>query len=123
MSRFLKHIFICNNKRDEDDPRGCCTLRGSEDLLNYLKGRVHEMGLKGKVRINKAGCLDACQYGPSIVVYPDDVWYSANGTHWQELPDTPWNPRHAASVFVFDDALWIVAGNNMEKDVWKLVRT
>ena len=77
MSRFLKHIFICNNKRDEDDPRGCCTLRGSEDRLNYLKGRVHEMGLKGKVRINKAGWLDACQYGPSIVVYPDDVWYSA----------------------------------------------
>ena len=53
----------------------------------------------------------------------NDVWYSANGTHWQELPDTPWTPRHAASVFVFDDALWIVAGNNMEKDVWKLVRT
>ena len=77
MARFQKHLFICNNKRDEDDPRGCCTLRGSEDLLIYLKGRVHEMGLKGKVRINKAGCLDACQYGPSIVVYPDDVWYSA----------------------------------------------
>ena len=35
-----------------------------------------EVGLKGKVRINKAGCLDACQYGPSLVVYPDDVWYS-----------------------------------------------
>ena len=34
------------------------------------------MGLKGKVRINKAGCLDACEYGPSMVVYPDDVWYA-----------------------------------------------
>ena len=37
--------------------------------------RVHEMGLKGKVRINKAGCLDAWAHGPAIVVYPDDVWY------------------------------------------------
>ena len=41
-----------------------------------MKGRVHEMGMKGKVRVNKAGCLDACAQGPSMVVYPDDVWYA-----------------------------------------------
>lgn len=76
MSRFQKHIFICNNERKADDPRGCCVGRGSLDLLDYAKTRVHEMGLKGKVRVNKAGCLDACQYGPALVVYPDDVWYS-----------------------------------------------
>ena len=52
-----------------------------------------------------------------------DVWYSADGENWQELPSTPWKPRHAASVFVYADALWMVAGNNMESDVWKLVRT
>lgn len=52
----------------------------------------------------------------------NDVWYSADGEHWEELPGTPWAKRHAASVFVFDNALWIVAGNNMESDVWKLVR-
>ena len=76
MSRFIKHIFVCNNQRPADDPRGCCSARGSVDLLDYLKKRVHESGLKGKVRVNKAGCLDACQYGPSLVIYPDDVWYS-----------------------------------------------
>jgi len=76
MARFQKHIFICNNEREIDDPRGCCVGRGSLDLLDYAKGRVKEMGLKGKVRVNKAGCLDACQYGPTLVVYPDDVWYS-----------------------------------------------
>jgi hypothetical protein len=52
----------------------------------------------------------------------NDVWYSADGSTWHELPDTPWAPRHAASVFVHDDALWMVAGNNMESDVWKLTR-
>jgi hypothetical protein len=52
-----------------------------------------------------------------------DVWYSENGKDWTELPDTPWKPRHAASIFVHDDHLWMVAGNNMESDVWKLVRT
>src|SRR5262249_23696332 len=52
----------------------------------------------------------------------NDVWYSADGVNWYELPNTPWRPRHAASVFVHDDALWMVAGNNMESDVWKLRR-
>ena len=75
MGRFQKHIFICNNQRKEDDPRGCCASRGSLDLLDHLKQRVHKCGLKGKVRVNKAGCLDACEYGPTLVVYPDDVWY------------------------------------------------
>lgn len=76
MSRFQKHIFICNNQRKPDDARGCCASRGSLDLLDHAKGRVHDLGLKGKVRINKAGCLDACQHGPAMVIYPDDVWYS-----------------------------------------------
>ncbi len=52
----------------------------------------------------------------------NDVWSSADGANWEEMPNTPWKPRHAASVFVFQDALWMVAGNNFESDVWKLVR-
>ena len=76
MGRFQKHLFICNNQRKEDDPRGCCASRGSVDLLDHLKKCVHASGLKGKVRINKAGCLDACEHGPTMVVYPDDVWYA-----------------------------------------------
>ncbi len=67
MGRFQKHIFICNNQRKEDDPRGCCTARGSVELMDYLKQRVHDSGLKGKVRVNKAGCLDACAHGPTMV--------------------------------------------------------
>jgi hypothetical protein len=49
-----------------------------------------------------------------------DVWHSPDGVNWHELPDTPWAARHAASVFVFRDALWLVAGNNMFPDVWRL---
>lgn len=51
-----------------------------------------------------------------------DVWYSDDGERWTEVPDTPWKERHAASVFVFQDALWMVAGNHMGRDVWKLVK-
>lgn len=52
----------------------------------------------------------------------NDVWYSADGAHWTELPNTPWKPRHAASLVVHKDALWMIAGNNMQPDVWRLVR-
>ena len=76
MSRFQKHIFICINERKTDDKRSCCTSRGSLDLLDYIKGRIYKSDLKGKVRVNKAGCLDACAQGPILVVYPDAVWYA-----------------------------------------------
>ena len=76
MPRFQKHIFICNNKRTKNAPRGSCSERGSDDLLDYAKKRVHELGLKGEIRVNKAGCLAACAHGPAMVIYPDDVWYS-----------------------------------------------
>jgi hypothetical protein len=52
----------------------------------------------------------------------NDVWYSPDGSNWYEVPNTPWAPRHASSAFVHDGALWLVVGNNMESDVWKLVR-
>lgn len=51
-----------------------------------------------------------------------DVWYSPDGITWTEVPDTPWAPRHAASVFVFRGALWVVTGNNMISDVWRLAK-
>jgi len=52
-----------------------------------------------------------------------DVWYSADGQTWLELPNTPWAARHASSIFVHQDALWVVTGNNMTSDVWKLTRS
>ena len=52
----------------------------------------------------------------------NDVWHSADGVTWHEVPKTPWATRHAASVFVHDGSLWMVAGNNMQSDVWRLGR-
>ena len=76
MSRFQKHIFVCINERKIEDKRGCCSSKGALNLLSHLKGRVHEMGLKNRIRVNKAGCLDACSQGPTVVIYPDEVWYA-----------------------------------------------
>lgn len=72
---FEKHVFVCTNLRAEGHVRGCCDGRGSVDLLFRLKKLVKERGLKGRFRINKAGCLDHCEHGAAMVVYPEGVWY------------------------------------------------
>jgi len=75
MSKYDYHIFVCENVRDENDPRGSCGQRGSHNLRALLKQRIAELGLKARVRANSAGCLNACAQGPSIVIYPQGVWY------------------------------------------------
>ena len=69
------HVFCCTNRRPAGHPRGSCADKGSEDLRDYMKNRAKELGLK-KVRINSAGCLDRCELRPSVVIYPEGVWYS-----------------------------------------------
>ena len=69
------HFFICQNQRPDGHPRGCCLSNGSDKLLNYMKARVKELGIQN-IRVNKSGCMDQCEKGPVMVVYPQGVWYS-----------------------------------------------
>ena len=73
---YRKHVFMCTNEREEGHPRGCCKEKGSEDVRNYMKAKAKSLGLKD-VRINASGCLDRCELGPSVVVYPEGVWYTS----------------------------------------------
>jgi (2Fe-2S) ferredoxin len=75
MAKFQRHLFVCTNERAGSDPRGCCAFKGSAALAEGLKQRVHALGLKRIVRVNKAGCLDQCAHGATLVVYPEAVWY------------------------------------------------
>jgi len=75
MPPFERHIFICINERPTDHPRGCCSAKGSQALRDLFKEEVKKRGLKGKVRANAAGCLDCCEQGPTVVIYPEGVWY------------------------------------------------
>lgn len=76
MSYYARHVFFCCNQRDAG--RVCCGDKGASELRDYAKRRVRELGLAGagRVRINQAGCLDRCEEGPCIVVYPEAVWYT-----------------------------------------------
>lgn len=73
--RFERHIFVCINDRGAGNPKGCCASKGGAEVAEALKVAAHQRGLKGRVRVNKAGCLDACQDGVSAVVYPAGIWY------------------------------------------------
>jgi (2Fe-2S) ferredoxin len=76
MSYYRHHVFFCCNRRD--DGRPCCDARGASGMRDHAKRRVKELGLAGVdgVRVNQAGCLDRCEEGPCIVVYPEAVWYT-----------------------------------------------
>lgn len=76
---YRAHVFCCVNERPEGHARGSCARRGSVRLRDYMKARAKVLGLND-VRINAAGCLDRCELGPSIVIYPEGVWYRAEST-------------------------------------------
>lgn len=71
---FAFHVFACVNRRPDGHKRGSCAARGAERLRDYMKARAKELGIR-QVRINSAMCLDRCELGPCVVVYPEGVWY------------------------------------------------
>jgi len=75
LAPFERHVFVCQNVRPEGAPRPSCTPDGKGELLPELKKFAKAAGLEGAIRINKAGCLDQCEHGPVMVVYPEAVWY------------------------------------------------
>lgn len=71
---FEAHVFVCCNRRPDGHRRGSCAAKGSEALRDYMKARAKELGIGG-IRVNMAGCLDRCEFGPTMVIYPEGIWY------------------------------------------------
>jgi (2Fe-2S) ferredoxin len=72
---FTHHVFCCTNRREPSHTRGCCAEKSADELRDYMKLRVKQLGLP-VTRVNNAGCLDRCELGPCIVIYPEGVWYA-----------------------------------------------
>ncbi len=70
------HVFFCINQRANGEV--CCAAKGSVAMREYAKEKIKKLGLagKGRVRINNAGCLDRCEEGPVVVIYPEGTWYT-----------------------------------------------
>ena len=76
MSHYRYHIFFCVNKRE--DGSACCANHPAQEMRDYAKQRIKSLGLRGagNVRVNNAGCMDRCEQGPVMVIYPEGVWYT-----------------------------------------------
>ena len=75
MPHLERHVFVCENRREPGNPKGCCADKGAEEVREEFKRQLHERGLKKTIRANAAGCLDQCARGVAVVVYPEQVWY------------------------------------------------
>jgi (2Fe-2S) ferredoxin len=80
-SYYERHIFFCLNDRKPDEE--CCARHAAQQGFDRCKSQIKAAGLDGagKVRVNKAGCLDRCDAGPVAVVYPEAVWYTYVDNH------------------------------------------
>lgn len=68
------HVFCCTNERPETHWRGSCGGKRSRQLCDYMCRLAMTLGVK-RIRINHAGCMNVCEHGPVMVIYPDAVWY------------------------------------------------
>jgi (2Fe-2S) ferredoxin len=75
MPSFTHHIFVCGNVREAGHKRGCCDPDGNEALRDAFKKELKGAGFGARVRANHAGCLDQCEHGPTVVIYPSGIWY------------------------------------------------
>lgn len=138
--RYKKHIFICVNEREPNHPKGSCANCGARDIrLEFVK-LINKNGLKGVIRANKSGCLDACEFGPTIVIYPDNIWYTkvkledvdeifnktilkneavtrlaAGNKTWQELCKIRKRRRNMRKITTFITALALILGFQNQK--------
>lgn len=73
---YKHHVFFCTNQRT--DGRPCCQDSRAAEMRSYMKKRIKESGHsgKGQIRVNTAGCLDRCDLGPVMVIYPEGTWYT-----------------------------------------------
>ena len=84
MPKFKHHIFVCCNRREPGHSRGCCDPEGGERLRNAFKAELKRRNLGPLARANKSGCLDQCELGPTVVIYPEAVWYG--GVRIEDVP-------------------------------------
>jgi len=75
MPQFTSHIFVCCNTRAPGHSRGCCNPDGNGTLRDCFKRELKRRNLVPEVRANQAGCLDQCELGPTVVIYPQGIWY------------------------------------------------
>ncbi len=75
MTKFQKHVFVCVNERENENPKGCCSSKNSLEIMTKIKRITKKTGVN-EIRVNKSGCLGNCDKGVACVIYPEGTWYT-----------------------------------------------
>lgn len=76
MPQRRRYLFVCNNRRPDDNPKGSCAAKGSAAVYDALKSLLFQQNLaKVEARACTSSCLDQCATGVSILVEPDHFFY------------------------------------------------
>ena len=76
MAQRRRYLFVCINRRPDDNPKGCCAAKGSEEVYQALKTELAARGLaKLEARVCTSSCLDQCATGITVLVEPDHFFY------------------------------------------------
>jgi len=75
MVKIQKHIFVCVNERNTNNPKGCCSSKNSLEIMTKIKRIIKNSGMEN-IRVNKSGCLGNCEKGVACVIYPEGTWYT-----------------------------------------------
>lgn len=71
------HVFFCLQDTDCAEGRTCCAAKGATELMGHMRAFAKQNGVTN-IRINRSSCLDRCELGPVMVMYPEGVWYAFN---------------------------------------------
>lgn len=85
MEHIKRHVFVCINQRQPSHPMGCCQSKGSIDLIQALGEAITTSDLASSTAVAGATCLGPCTLGPTVVVYPEGVWYQ--GVKMDDIPE------------------------------------
>jgi (2Fe-2S) ferredoxin len=70
-----RYLFVCTNRRADDNPKGSCAQKGSEELAKKLKAALLQRGASARIRACTSGCLDLCEIGATVLQEPEHVVY------------------------------------------------
>jgi len=74
MTKPEKHIFVCGSFRASGEPQGVCAKKNSISFVQYMQEELADRGMES-VLVSMTGCLNVCDRGPAMVIYPDGIWY------------------------------------------------
>ena len=75
MPKPAKHVFVCNQARPPNHPRGSCQAKGGNEILQEFWQQLQTRNLWDKFSVTYSGCLGPCDSGPNVLVYPESVMY------------------------------------------------